>query len=255
VVEIDLRGRCALVTGASSGIGAETALVLASCGASVIATGRDSARLDQTVAAIREQGGDAHGVVADLAASDGVGAIVERVTELAERLDILALAAGHFEHKPFADTTATELDLLWAVHVRAPFLLAQALLPRMGSGSSVLFYSSTVAQLGFAPYAGYSAVKGAVEAMARSLAVELAPRVRVNIIAPGFTATPMVTAQYEAVAELEAALASRTPVGFVDGPSSVAHLAAYLCSDLGRYVDGARLVVDGGWSAQGWQTG
>jgi NAD(P)-dependent dehydrogenase (short-subunit alcohol dehydrogenase family) len=255
VVGIDLGGRCEVVTGASSGIGAETATVLGACGARVIATGRDPVRLERTVAAIRAQGGEAHSVVADLAEPTAVDAISNYVSEVTDRVDILALAAGHFEHKPFTDTTAAELDLLWAVHVRAPFLLAQALLSRMSARSSVLFYSSTVAHLGFAPYAGYSAVKGAVEALARSLAVELAPDIRVNIIAPGFTATPMVTAQYDAVGELEAALVSRTPVGFVDGPSSVAHLAAYLCSDLGRYVDGARLVVDGGWSAQGWQTG
>jgi len=255
VVEIDLSGQCAVVTGASSGIGAETATVLAACGARVIATGRDPARLERVVAAIRAEGGDAEAIVADLAEPEAVETISRYAGEVSDRIDVLALAAGHFETKPFSDTTAVALDLLWTVHVRAPFLLTQALLPSFSSRSSVLFYSSTVAQLGFAPYAAYSSVKGAVEALARSLAVELAPRVRVNIIAPGFTETPMVTAQYDAVADLEAALTARTPVGFVDGPSSAAHLAAYLCSDLGRYVDGARLVVDGGWSAQGWQNG
>jgi NAD(P)-dependent dehydrogenase (short-subunit alcohol dehydrogenase family) len=110
-----------------------------------------------------------------------------------------------------------------------------------------------VAGVGFAPYAAYSAAKGAVEALARSLAIELAPRTRVNVIAPGFTGTPMVFDQFTAAPGLEAGIVQRTPVGYLGGPDSVAHLAAYLVSDLGAYVAGSRLVVDGGWTAQGWQ--
>jgi NAD(P)-dependent dehydrogenase (short-subunit alcohol dehydrogenase family) len=255
VVEIDLTGRTAVVTGASSGIGAETARVLASCGARVLATGRDTSRLAETVDAIEADGGHAVAVAADLAAADGVTRIAEAAAEFGEQVDILALPAGHFDVCTFADTTASMLDQMWAVHVRAPFRLTQALLPRLSDGASVLFYSSTVAQVGFAPYAAYSAAKGAVEGLARSLAIELAPRVRVNIIVPGFTATTMLTDQYDAAPDLEAAIVARTPVGFVDGPKTAAHLAAYLASDLGRYVAGTRVVADGGWVAQGWQAG
>ena len=255
MVGIDLRGKCAVVTGASSGIGRETAMVLAACGARVIATARDRARLEETAAAIRSTDGQVNTVVADLEDPGAIDVIREQVGAVAEQIDALALPAGHFASKPFAETTAAELDRLWAVHVRAPFLLTQALLPKLAQGSTVLFYSSTVTQAGFAPYAGYTAVKGAVESMGRSLAMELAPNVRVNVLAPGFTETPMVTDQYEAVPELATAIAARTPVGFLGGPETVAHLAAFLCSDLGSYIDGARLVVDGGWTAQGWQQG
>jgi 3-oxoacyl-[acyl-carrier protein] reductase len=255
VVTIDLSGRLAVVTGASSGIGAETARVFARCGATVVVTGRDEHRLMATVEDIAAAGGHAIPVRADLARADGVAAIGERVTELARGVDILALPAGQFATTTFAETSGADLDDLWAVHVRAPFLLTQALLSHFNDPASVLFYSSTVAQSGFAPYAAYSAMKGAVEALARSLAIELAPRVRVNILAPGFTATPMLTDQFDAAPELEPAIVARTPVGFLDGAGSIAHLAAYLCSDLGRYVDGTRLVVDGGWVAQGWQAG
>jgi len=255
MVEIDLRGKVALVTGASSGIGAETAAVLGRCGARVLATGRDGARLAGTIEQIEADGGAARAVEADLTQPGVAGEIVTAALELGEQIDIVVLAAGTFASKSVAETTAAELDALWAVHVRAPFLLTQAALPHLGDGASILFYSSTVAQTGFAPYAAYTAVKGAVEALARSLAIELAPRARVNVIVPGFTATPMLTDQYPSAPGLEEAIVARTPVGFIDGAGSVAHLAAYLCSDLARYVDGARLVVDGGWVAQGWQTG
>jgi NAD(P)-dependent dehydrogenase (short-subunit alcohol dehydrogenase family) len=255
VVTIDLSGRLAVVTGASSGIGAETARVFARCGATVIVTGRDQRRLTATAEEIASAGGRAIPVTADLAGADGVAAIGDMVTETGRGVDIVALPAGQFASTTFAETTAAELDDLWAVHVRAPFLLTQALLSHFNDPASVLFYSSTVAQTGFAPYAAYSAMKGAVEALARSLAIELAPRVRVNILAPGFTATPMLTNQFEAAPELESAIVARTPVGFLDGACSIAHLAAYLSSDLGRYVDGTRVVVDGGWVAQGWQAG
>lgn len=255
MVEIDLSGKVALVTGASSGMGAETAAVLASCGAKVLATGRDEARLARTVGQIEQRGGVARAAVADLADPEVPARLVEEALALGDKLDVLVLTAGQFASTPLADTTVEELDRLWAVNVRAPFLLTQAAAPHLADGSSVLFYSSTVAQAGFAPYAAYTAVKGAVEALARSLAVELAPRVRVNIIAPGFTATPMLTEQYPAAPQLESMILARTPVGFIDGAGSVANLTAYLCSDLARYVDGARVVVDGGWVAAGWQTG
>jgi NAD(P)-dependent dehydrogenase (short-subunit alcohol dehydrogenase family) len=253
MVSIDLGGRVAVVTGASSGMGAQTARVWARCGAPVGAPGRDEGRLNAVVDEIAAAGGTAVAVVADLAHGDSTEAIVGAARELGGQIDVLVLAAGQFASTPFATTTQEELDDLWAVHVRAPFLLLQSALPLLSDRSSVLFYSSTVAQVGFAPYAAYSAVKGAVEALARSLAIELAPRTRVNVLAPGFTGTPMVFDQFPDAPGLEDGIVAKTPVGFLGGPESIAFLAAYLASDMGGYVAGARMVVDGGWTAQGWQ--
>jgi NAD(P)-dependent dehydrogenase (short-subunit alcohol dehydrogenase family) len=253
MVSIDLGDRVAVVTGASSGMGAETARVMARCGATVVATGRDQGRLDAVVDEIATEGGTAVAVAADLAHGDSAQTIVRAAQELAGRIDVLVLAAGQFASTPFATTSQEELDDLWSVHVRAPFLLLQSALPLLSDRSSVLFYSSTVAQVGFAPYAAYSAVKGAVDALARSLAIELAPRTRVNVLAPGFTGTPMVFDQFPGAPGLEDGIVSKTPVGFLGGPESIAYLAAYLASDMGGYVAGTRMVVDGGWTAQGWQ--
>lgn len=252
MASIDLTDRVAVVTGASSGIGAETARVMASCGARVVAVGRDEARLRETVEAITAAGGVAEGVAIDVRDDGAVEAILAAA---GDRIDVLCLAAGQFHSAPLHGTTVDELDELWATHVRAPFRLVQGALDRLSDGSSILFYSSTVAQVGFAPYAAYTAVKGAVEAMARSLAIELAPRVRVNTMVPGFTATPMVGNQFPDAPGLEEGIVARTPTGALHGPESIAHLAAFLASDMGAYIDGARMVVDGGWTAQGWQQG
>jgi NAD(P)-dependent dehydrogenase (short-subunit alcohol dehydrogenase family) len=252
VANIDLTDRVAVVTGASSGIGAETARVMAACGARVVAVGRDKDRLSETVEAIGAAGGDAEGVVVDVRDE---GAVETIMAAAGERIDVLCLAAGQFHSAPLHATALEDLDELWATHVRAPFRLVQGALDRLSDGACVLFYSSTVAQVGFAPYAAYTAVKGAVEAMSRSLAIELAPRVRVNTMVPGFTATPMVGNQFPDAPGLEEGIIARTPTGALDGPASIAHLAAFLASDMGAYIDGARMVVDGGWTAQGWQQG
>ncbi|MBX5441420.1 MAG: SDR family oxidoreductase [Solirubrobacteraceae bacterium] len=252
-MQIELSDRVAVVTGASSGMGAETARVMGRAGAAVLAVGRDRDRLARTVADIEAAGGRARALVADLADGASAGRIVDAALELGGRIDALVLAAGHFVHTPLAETPVEQLDELWTVHVRTPFLLVQRAQPHLGEGSTITFFSSTVAQSGFAPYATYTAVKGAVEAMARSLAVELSPTTRVNVIAPGFTGTPMVLDQFEDVPELEGMIVQRTPVGFLGGPESAAHTAAFLASDLAHYIHGARIVVDGGWTAQGWQ--
>jgi NAD(P)-dependent dehydrogenase (short-subunit alcohol dehydrogenase family) len=252
-MNIDLSDRVAIITGASGGIGAEIARVLGGYGARVVATGRDQARLDATVQAVEAAGGSAIAVTAELADAGSATAIVDAAVAFGGKVDVLVLAAGQFASTSFVDTPISELDDMWAVHVRAPFLLTQAAIPHLGPGASVLFFSSTVSQVGFAPFAAYSAVKGAVDAMARSLAVELAPDVRVNVIAPGFTGTNMVFDQFVDAPELEAAIIARTPMGVLGGPQSAAHAAAYLVSDLSSYVHGARLVIDGGWTAQGWQ--
>ena len=252
-MKIDLSDRVAVITGASSGMGAETARVMGHAGATVLAVGRDPDRLGRTVSDIRAAGGRAHELVIDLADGDAAARVVETALEVGGRLDALVLAAGHFVNTPLAETPIQQLDDLWTVHVRTPFLLVQRAQPHLGEGSTITFFSSTVAQSGFAPYATYTAVKGAIEAMARSLAVELSPTTRVNVVAPGFTGTPMVFDQFEDFPALEGMIVQRTPVGFLGGPESAAHTAAFLASDLATYIHGTRVVVDGGWTAQGWQ--
>ena len=168
-------------------------------------------------------------------------------------MDALVLAAGHFENATFEDTPVSQLEDFFNVHVRSPFLLTQKLLPHIRSKGSIVFYSSIVAHVGFAPYAAYTAAKGGVEAMARSLAIELAPAIRVNIIAPGFTFTPMMTNQFDVTAGMEETIRGKTPLGFIGGPEHCAAMTILLCSDHGSYISGQTIVIDGGWKNQGFQ--
>lgn len=251
-MKVDLTGKVAVVTGASSGIGAEITRQMAGAGAEVIAVGRHRERLDQVVEDANGMAGSAKAVIADLGDLESHGAVLEAARS-AGGVDALILAAGQFAGTPFAETSVEELDDILAVHVRAPFVLTREMLPLLNKGSNVLFFSSTVAQVGFAPYAAYTAGKGAVEALSRSLAIELAPDIRVNTMVPGFTGTPMVFDQFPDAPGMEEAIIEKTPVGHLGGPESAASLAVILSSETGSYIDGARLVVDGGWSAQGWQ--
>ena len=247
-MQIDLSGKSFIVTGASSGIGAATATMLARGGADVLAVSRrvDPAQFSGL--------GTVRTVRADLADAASVSTIIDAAVDGGRGIDGIVNAGGHFSHAALGDATAEELDELWRVHLRTPYLLTQAALPHLTVGSSLVFVSSTVARVGFAPYAAYTAVKGAVDAMARSLAMELAPKTRVNTIMPGFMATPMMDVQYEVVDGLEDAIVARTPLAHIAGPERIATVIALLLSDESSYTTASTVVVDGGWSGQGWQS-
>jgi len=248
-MQISLDKTVAVVTGASSGIGAATATMMAESGAQVIAVGRHKDRLAEVA------GKSKHitPVFADLVDDKTPDKVADAVRKLGGRVHSLVHAAGHFENATFEATPVSQLDDFYKVHVRAPFLLTQKLLPQVRPKGSIVFYSSIVAHIGFAPYAAYTAAKGAIESMARSLAIEFAPGIRVNIVAPGFTATPMMTNQFDVTDGLEEAIRVRTPLGFIGGPEHCAAMTVLLCSDHGSYISGQTIVIDGGWKNQGFQ--
>jgi NAD(P)-dependent dehydrogenase (short-subunit alcohol dehydrogenase family) len=252
-MDLELTDRVVIVTGASSGIGEATALLLATSGAKVLAVGRDPGRLQSVVEQIAREGGTGHPIEADLLDAEAAAAVAREAAERHGRIDGIVHAAGVYEPLPFADTPLDCLDRQWAIHVRAPFVMTQTALEHLSDGASVVFISSTVARSGFGGCAAYTATKGAVESMARSLAIELAPRVRVNVLAPGFVLTPMVTSQIDENPALEGELVKRTPVGFVGQAEDIARAIVFVCSPQSRYVSGSALVVDGGWTAQAWQ--
>lgn len=247
-MKVNLEGKSFIVTGASSGIGAATARLLAECGASVLAVSRTvSAGHFEEMLGVRT-------FVADLSDPDSVPPIIAEATKGGAPIDGIVNAAGHFSNTALAEADIDEFDQLWRVHVRTPYLLTQAALPHLSVGSSLVFVASTVVKLGFAPFAAYSAVKGAIDALSRSLAIELAPRTRVNTVMPGFTQTTMMTSQYETAPDLEGAIVVRTPTGTIGGPEYAANAIALLLSDDAAYTTASVVVVDGGWSGQGWQS-
>jgi NAD(P)-dependent dehydrogenase (short-subunit alcohol dehydrogenase family) len=242
-----LAGKVALVTGASSGIGAATAAALAAAGAAVVLTGRDRERLAAAAAAAGE---DAHAVPCDLTADGGPAALVAATVERFGTVDVIFHSAGIFEPRPFPESDLASFDRQWALNVRAPYALTQVALPYLLGGGVVIFVSSIAGHAAFPHSAAYCATKGAIELMTRALAVELAPQgVRVNALAPGNIRTAM-NEQALASPAYEASMVERTPYGRVGVVEDIAGVAVFLASDAARYVHGTSLLVDGGWAAQ-----
>ena len=245
-----LDGRVAIVTGASSGIGAACARELVQRGASALLTGRDATRL---AARLQETGDPGHceALATDLTAPDAETAIVDRCLERFGRLDVIVHSAGIYENEPIDRATMEAFDRQFAINVRAPYALTRAALPHLADGASIVFISSVFGSVGLAGATAYCATKGAVEQLTRTLAVELAPRgVRVNAVAPGFVLTALNQAALGGPTAARRAIEAATPAARIGDPGEIAPAVAYLASDAASFVHGATLVVDGGWAAQ-----
>jgi NAD(P)-dependent dehydrogenase (short-subunit alcohol dehydrogenase family) len=251
MLDWQLTGKPVIVTGASSGIGAATAKALGQAGASVVLAGRDAARLQSAKESVESAGGKAHVVQAeltDIAAAEGV------VTEAVEAFGTLygiVHSASVFDPRPIEDTTLESAQEQWLANVAAPLFMTRAALPHLAEQSAVVFIASTTGSVGFPGCSAYSATKGAVIALGRALAVELAPKgVRVNTVVPGYVRTPMLQPHLDANEGYEEWIVSQTPQARIAGPEELATNIVFMLSGLSEYVHGATLVVDGGWVAR-----
>jgi glucose 1-dehydrogenase len=250
-LNLDLSGKTAVVTGASSGIGRAIAEALAEAGANLVLVGRDEGRLQETIGAVRERGVEAEPVVVELTDDGAPNAIVEAAMQRFGGLNVLVNCAGIFEPQPFETQPMASFDRQMAVNVRAPFALTQAALPYLRPEGAVVNISSIAGYAGFPQSAAYCATKGAVELMTRALATELGPQgVRVNCVAPGNIRTPMNAAQFAASREYEKSLEDKTPLGRIGETEDIAAAVVYLASPAAKFVNGASWLVDGGWAAQ-----
>jgi NAD(P)-dependent dehydrogenase (short-subunit alcohol dehydrogenase family) len=244
--DFELGGRVAVVTGASSGIGAAIAEALSQAGARVVLTGRDETRLRRVADGL----GEHHVVPADLAEDHAVGSIVAETLGVFGALNVLVHSAGIFWPKPFAEAPLSDFDEQFRINVRVPYALTQAALPHLRPDGSVIFISSIAGRVGFPSSTAYCGTKGAVELMTKSLAMELAPiGVRVNAIAPGNVHTPMNERLFESD-DYNRSMIDRTPFGRVGVVEDIAPAAVFLASDAARYIHGESILVDGGWAAQ-----
>ncbi|MEU6366990.1 SDR family NAD(P)-dependent oxidoreductase [Streptomyces sp. NPDC046931] len=245
----DLSGRVALVTGATSGIGAATAALLAERGAHVLVAGRDPARGESVVAGIRDRGGKADFVAADLGQPDSVRQLAGEAVGLGGgSVDILVNNAGIFPFSQTEQTPPSDIDAVYGVNVKAPYELVAALAPAMAErGRGAIVNVSTVAaERGVAGMALYGSSKAALDLLTKAWAAEFGPRgVRVNGVAPGPTRTEGTAVMGDYIDEL----AAGTPVGRPGEPGEIAEAIAYLASDAASYVHGAVLPVDGGLTA------
>ncbi len=244
----DLAGRRVVVTGGASGIGLATATRFVAECSRVILLDLDEARL----AAVRPQlPGLAGTVTADVAERASVERAFEEIDRTLGGVDVLVANAGISIRHRFLDITAEEWRRVMAVNLDGVFHTAQAAARRMaaGGGGTILMTASTNGVVGHPFYADYNASKAGVILLARSMALELAPAIRVNAICPGYVLTPMQQAEY--TPEMLAATDAKIPLGRHARPEEIAGLFAFLASDEGAYITGAALPIDGGELAGG----
>jgi NAD(P)-dependent dehydrogenase (short-subunit alcohol dehydrogenase family) len=245
----DLAGRTALVTGGNAGIGLAIATALGLAGARLVLVARRREQLDAAVQACAAQGITASALPADLAAPDAA-ARVQGGLDAAP--DILVNAAGINLRQPFATVTAEAFDLHMALHLRAPFLLTQALAPAMAERGwgRILNIASLQSFRAFPNSAPYGAAKGGITQLTRAIAEQWSRHgITCNAIAPGFFPTDL-TAPFFADAARAAELAARTCIGRNGRLEDLHGPALFLCSDASAYVTGQVLAVDGGFLAK-----
>ena len=242
----DLSNSTALITGATSGIGKATADRLAALGAHVIVSGRDKARGDAAVEGIRSAGGSADFVAADLSDETSVRELAARATEVGGgHVDILVNSGGIFPFGATADTAAETIDEVFAVNVKAPYLLVAALAPAMaerGHGA-IINITTMVADFGMNGMGLYGSSKAALVLLTKSWAAEFGPAgVRVNAVSPGPTRTEGTIPMGDALDQL----AAGGPAGRPGEPEEIAAAIAFLATDQSSFVHGIVLPVDGG---------
>jgi NAD(P)-dependent dehydrogenase (short-subunit alcohol dehydrogenase family) len=235
----------ALVTGATSGIGRATAIALAATGIHVAVSGRDKARGDLTVAAIRAAGGRADFVPADLRDAASATQLAGAAEAALGHVDILVNNAGSGAFGPTADTTEAAFDELFALNVKAPYFLTAALAPGMAErGAGVIVNVSTmVAEFGLDGMALYGSTKAALELLTKAWSAEFGPKgIRVNAVAPG----PVSTEGTEGMREAQGYLASLAPARRLGTAQEIAAAIVYLASPEAAFTQGVVLPVDGG---------
>jgi NAD(P)-dependent dehydrogenase (short-subunit alcohol dehydrogenase family) len=242
-------GKTAFITGAASGIGRATAVAFAAEGARVVVTDRVEAALQETAEYVKESGGEVLVITCDVSKPEEIEAAVAQAVNTFGRIDCAFNNAG-VENKatPLHEIELEEWDRILSINLRGTFVCMKheiAQMVRQGSGV-VVNTSSGAGIRGVAGGASYAASKHAMIGMTKSAALDYAKQnIRVNCVLPGNIATPMMDrftgGDIQKAIDLE-------PVGRLGKPEEIAEAVLWMCSDLGGFVTGASIVVDGGWS-------
>lgn len=246
--------KVALVTGGGSGIGRAAALAYARQGARVAVAGRKLEKLQETVNLIRETGGMAIAVVADVSIAAEAEAMVKQTLSAFGSLDIVFNNAGtEGAFAAISELTENDFDHVVGINLKGVWLCTKYAAPAMAEhgGGVIVNTSSWLADTAVSGSSAYAASKGGLLAMTRALAVELGPQgIRVNSILPGIIATPMFErlGGNDALADT---FAAATPLRRVGQPADVGDVAVWLSSDEARFVTGQNLLVDGGYTVVG----
>ena len=251
-----LEGKVALITGGGSGIGRASALRFAAEGASIVASDLSEASAVETVAAVREAGGEATAVAGDVVSSDDAKAMVQAAVDAYGKLDVLVNSAG-VSGRVEGVSHEEVWDKVMDVNLKGTYLVSWHAVPEMeaAGGGSIINLASIMALVGYPVGMGggfnpYNASKGGVLQFTRNLAIDLArKKIRVNCICPGYVETNMTRRLTENPESYEA-LKGRHPMGRLGQPDDIANAALFLASDEAAFVTGAPLIVDGGYTAQ-----
>jgi len=243
-----LEGKKILITGASSGIGKAIAIECSKMGASVIITGRNLQRLEQTLSLMDKEGSDHQMIISDLSLESSVKELVSAINV---NLDGIVHCAGFTIPKPFKFYDKEDLDSMMSVNFNAPFWLTQALLKKkkISKGASIVFISS-ISGVWVSYMAGslYSATKGAINGVAKGLALELASKnIRVNCVNPGMINTAILDSGVISDEQLKED-AQKYPLKRYGKPEEVAYGVIYLLSDASSWTTGSNLLIDGGYT-------
>ena len=247
-----LQDKVSIITGGASGMGRVAARMFAAEGAKVVVADVTEPAAQSVVDEVTAAGGKAVAVAADVSKEADAKRMVEAAVDAFGRVDVLYNNAGIMPEADHSviDTSVDDWDRVMAVNVRGVFLGCKYAIPRMveqGSGS-IINIASFVALIGCSnPQDAYTASKGAVLSLTRSLAVQFAPQgVRSNAICPGPVETPLLMDWLVKDEEAKRIRLARNPTGRFGKPEEIVHMAIYLASDESRWTNGAALVVDGG---------
>ncbi len=245
--------KIAIVTGGSRGLGRNTVLSLARRGLdSILTYHSNEAEALSAVAAVEEAGARAVALRLDVGDASSFDGFVEAVKNAlqglgTERFDALVNNAGTSRHKAFTETTEEELDALYRVHLKAPYLLTQRLLPLMNDGGRIVNVSSGLARFSYPGSSAYAMMKGGVEVLTRYMAKELGGRgIAVNTVAPGAIMTDFSGGRVRDNPEVNRMVASATALGRAGEPDDIGPMIASLLSEDNRWVNGQRIEVSGG---------
>ncbi|MDM4766774.1 SDR family oxidoreductase [Pelomonas sp. SE-A7] len=246
--------KIALITGASRGLGRNTALQLAAQGVDLVLTYRSQREEAQSLLAeVQALGRRAVILPLDIAKTDSIPAFVvelrQQLREVwdAEQFDFLVNNAGIGIHQAFAETTPEQFDELMRIHLKGPYFLTQALLPLISDGGRIVNLSTGLTRFALPGYSAYAAMKGGIEVLTRYLAKELGPRgIAVNAVAPGAIETDFGGGLVRDVADVNRFVASQTALGRVGVPDDIGPVIASLLAPAGRWINAQRIEASGG---------
>lgn len=243
-----LKGKVALVTGASKGIGAGIAKALGAQGASVVVNySSDKAGADKVVAEIVKDGGKAVAVQASVSKEADVTRLVGETVKAFGKLDVLVNNAGVYKFVPITDVTEEEYQRQFNTNVWGVLLTTREALKNFNDGGAIINVSSTVTRLAIPGSSIYSGTKGALDVITQTLAAELGPRkIRVNAVNPGLVESEGTHSAGIMGSEFETHVASTTPLGRVGQPEDIGKVAVFLASDESGWLTGEHLFAAGG---------